>query len=114
MAKRAASGKRNRRRAGEDAELELSTGVEPFQACKGSAFDSQVNLVVINYRHRLCDEDGSSPKAAIDGCVDRGILFDDSAAYIKEVRNWQVKVGSQDQEKTLLVFVPVNLKGVSK
>lgn len=107
MAKRAAGGKRSRRSAGEDAELELPTSDEPFQTCKGSAFDSPVNLVVINYRCRLCDEDGASPKAAIDGCVHRGILLDDSAAHIKEVRNWQVKVGSQEQEKTLLVFIPI-------
>lgn len=107
MARKATRGKRSRRSAGEDAELELSASDESIQACQGAPLNPPVSVVVINYRCRLCDAAGPSSKAAIDGAVRRGILPDDSLTYIKEIRDWQVKVGSQEQEKTLLVFIPI-------
>jgi hypothetical protein len=111
MARKAAKRKRSSRSAGEDAELELLASDESIQASQGPALSTPTSLVVINYRCRLCDADGVSAKAAIDGCVHRGLLPDDSAAHIQEVRSWQVKVGSQEQEKTLLVFIPIESGG---
>ena len=107
MARKATKGKRSSRSASKDAELELLASDESIQAGEGPALDTPVSVVVVNYRCRLCDAAGPSSKAAIDGAVRRGILQDDSLAYIKEVRDWQVKVGSQEQEKTLLVFIPI-------
>lgn len=107
MARKATKRKRSSRSAREDAELERSASDEQVQKGQGPPLNPPVSLVVVNYRCRLCDADGVSAKAAIDGAVHRGLLPDDSAAHIQEVRSWQVKVGSQEQEKTLLVFIPI-------
>ena len=111
MVKRTASRKRSSRSASEDAKLELLASDEPVQAGKSPPLATPARLVVVSYRCRLCDADGISAKAAIDGCVHRGLLPDDSTKYIEEISFRQVKVGSQEKEKTLLVFLPANQSG---
>lgn len=76
-----------------------------------AAFDSPVDLIVVSYRSRLADADGISAKAAIDGCVHRGILPDDGTKWIKEVRYRQIKVKNKKEEKTLLIFIPRKGRG---
>jgi len=71
-----------------------------------AAFDSPVDIIVLSYRTRLADADGVSAKAAIDGCVHRGILRDDDAKWVTEVRHRQIKVKNKEEEKTLLIFIP--------
>ena len=65
-------------------------------------FGSPVSLLVVSYRHRLCDSDGISAKAAIDGLTLAGILENDSPEIVKEVRYEQHKIESNEQEKTII------------
>ena len=88
--------------------MELLTGVQPMAKDEVEAFDTPVNCIVISYRSRLADADGISAKAAIDGCVHRGILQDDDARWVKEVRHRQIKVKNKEEEKTVLIFIPAD------
>lgn len=45
----------------------------------------RVRIHIHSRRRRLCDPDGISAKAAIDGLVKGGLLADDSAKYIDAV-----------------------------
>ena len=103
------SPRRNSRRRGasEATDVERTAGDEQVAAGKVPSLDSRVDLLVVSFRVRLCDADGISAKAAIDGCVHRGLLRDDSTKHIREVRHQQVKVKNQSEEKTLLIFTPV-------
>jgi len=53
--------------------------------------DTRLSLHVHSIRKRLCDSDGISAKAAIDGLVHAGILRNDSPEIIKEVTYSQEK-----------------------
>jgi len=59
----------------------------------------------LSRRHRLADPDGISGKAAIDGLVSAGILSDDSAKQVAEVRHSQVKVSKADAEETVITLM---------
>jgi len=61
--------------------------------------DTRVSIHVHSIRKRLCDADGISAKAAIDGLVRGGILKDDSPKYVKEVTFSQEK---GEEEKTII------------
>jgi hypothetical protein len=93
--------------SGQVADVELPASSEPVAACKGAAFDSRVDIEIVSYRSRLADADGISAKAAIDGLVAAGILRDDSAKEISEVRYRQVKVKNEADEKTEIVITEV-------
>jgi hypothetical protein len=54
-------------------------------------FNSPVSISVHSIRKRLCDIDGISAKAVIDGLVHAKILIDDTPQYVKEVRFSQAK-----------------------
>lgn len=90
------------------ANLEQLTRDESFQTRKVETLDSQVDLFVISYRSRLADPGGVSEKAAVDGCVNCGLLQDDGPKNIREVRHRQIKVKNREEEKTILVFIPVD------
>lgn len=107
MAKKSTTRKRRSGVSGKTANVERIARDESLEASKGEAFDTPVDLLVVSYRVRLADPDGLSGKAAIDGCVHRGILRDDNAKWIREVRYQQVKVKDQSEEKTLLIFTPI-------
>jgi hypothetical protein len=107
MAKRPTTGKRRRGSTGKAPNVERIVCDESLEASKGCAFDTPVDIYIIHYRTRLGDTRGVSEKAAIDGCVHRGILIDDSTKYIREIRDKQIKVKNQSEEKTLLIFTPV-------
>ena len=65
-------------------------------------FDSPVRVTIHSYRKRIADPDGLSAKAVLDGIVRHGgILADDSAKQIKEIRFEQTKA---DEEKTVIVI----------
>ena len=76
-------------------------------------FNSQVCILVHSYRHRLADPDGISAKAAIDGIVRNGILTDDTAKQIEEVRFKQTKIPTKEKEKTIITIEEVG-NGTSK
>lgn len=107
MARRVTRGQRSGGIAGKASDLECVIGHESLETCEGQALNAQADLLVVSYRCRLADMDGVSAKAAIDGCVHRGILRDDNARWIREIRYRQIKVKNQEDEKTLLIFTPV-------
>jgi hypothetical protein len=93
--------------SGKASDVELPASRQSVAACKGAAFDSRVDIEIVSYRSRLADADGISAKAAIDGLVAAGILRDDSAKEVSEVRYRQVKVKNASDEKTEIVITEV-------
>ena len=89
------------------ANVESAVGDAPLEAKKGARLNTPVRITVISYRSRLCDADGVSAKASIDGLVHCGVLPDDSPKFVAEVRYQQVKVKSKEDEKTELVIEEV-------
>ena len=65
--------------------VESAISHEPLAAEKDSGPDKRCRVHVHSKRRRLCDPDGISAKAAIDGLVAAKLLRDDSAKFIKEV-----------------------------
>jgi hypothetical protein len=90
--------------SGQAADVELSVSGQSVQACKGAAFGSRVDIEIVSYRSRLADADGISGKAAIDGIVAAGILREDSAKEVREVRFRQIKVQNETDEKTEIII----------
>ena len=74
-----------------DANVELASKHASLEAQEMPRFDTPVRLVCTSHRKRLADPDGISYKAFIDGIVKAGILEDDSAKHIKEIRCFQEK-----------------------
>lgn len=74
---------------------------------KDKGFDSPVSIHVHSRRFRLCDADGISAKAAIDGIIKAGILPDDSPEYVKEVRYTQEKIKKPEYEETIITLEEV-------
>ena len=62
-----------------------------LSADEASPRDPRVSIHVHSIRARLCDADGISAKAAIDGIVAAGLLKDDSPKHVKEVTFSQEK-----------------------
>lgn len=89
------------------ADLERTVGNEPIQAGKGPAFDTPVSIRVHSYRCRLCDVDGISSKALIDGLVLTNIIADDSTKEVVEVLFKQTKVKNKSDEKVVVTVVRV-------
>jgi len=97
----------NNNDSGQAADVELPAGGQSVQASQGAAPNTRNDIEIVSYRSRLADADGISAKAAIDGCVAAGILRDDSAKYVREVRYRQVKVQNETDEKTEIVITEV-------
>lgn len=95
------------RNTGKDADVERTAGDESVHARKGPTFDAQVSIRVDHYRLRLADPDGLSCKAAIDGLVHCGVLRDDSAQEISEIRHVQHKVKNAEEERTVITITEV-------
>ena len=74
---------------------------------KNARFDTPVRIVVIHRRYRLADPDGLSIKAALDGIVTAGILADDSAKEIEEIRQLQIKIKKPELESTRFIIEPI-------
>ena len=64
-------------------------------------FTKPVEIHVHSIRKRLCDADGISAKAAIDGLVHAGILADDSPKEVKSVTFSQDKGTPEMTEITI-------------
>lgn len=59
-----------------------------------------VKIHIRSFRKRLCDADGISAKAAIDGLVHAGVIPDDSPKYVSVVSYSQEKIKKGEEEKT--------------
>ena len=65
--------------------MESHTRDESVGAQKAPQMDPRCSIHFRQFRKRLCDSDGASGKAVIDGLQLCGILEDDSAVHVKEV-----------------------------
>ena len=90
-----------------------ATNVEP-NTCNGVEGKKKVarlhglyDVEIISYISRLRDPDGTSAKYAIDSIVSAGILQDDNAKFIREIKHRQVKI-KKGAEKTQIIFTAVD------
>ena len=88
-------------------DLERTAGNESIRSGKGPAFDSPVSVRVHSYRCRLCDVDGVSGKALLDGLVHANVIADDSTKEVREVTYAQTKVKNKSDEKVVVTVVRV-------
>lgn len=79
------------RNSAADANVEPHSGNAAYAANRTSRVSTPCSVIVTHVRSRLADPDGVSIKAVLDAIVQNGILADDSAKQIKEVRHRQVK-----------------------
>lgn len=87
--------------------MERTTGNEQVSSKRPQSFNSQVDIRFDHYRIDLADPDGLSGKAAIDGIVHYGLLRDDSAKEVREVRHFQHKVKNFEEECTVITITEV-------
>ena len=87
--------------------LERTAGDESIPKGKGPAFDTPVSIRIHSYRCRLCDVDGISSKALIDGLVLTNVIADDSTKEVREVTYEQTKVKNKSDEKVVVTVVRV-------
>jgi Holliday junction resolvase RusA-like endonuclease len=87
--------------------MESGTFHELPHTFKDEQFATQVSVTICSYRTCLVDADGISAKAILDGFVRCGLLQDDSAKHITEVRYSQVKVKNRSEEKTIVTITEV-------
>ena len=107
MAKRKRSGRLRGCSTNRDAKLEPAVEYERMEADEGAAFDTPVDIFVNHYRTRLLDPSNCCIKAAEDAIVAGGVLRDDSAKEVREVRHRQIKVKDYEEEKTVVMIRPV-------
>jgi len=79
-------------------------GNEPLAEKEAPRFDRPVNILIESHVKRLRDPDGNFCKYFIDAIVDRGLLQDDSAQFVQEIRHRQVK---SKEEKTVIILSEV-------
>ncbi len=85
--------------SGTGANLERNT-INALKAANAiKKIEPPVILSITHYRKRLADPDGLCSKWVIDGIVKAGILPDDNASIIKEIRQKQVK---SSKERTII------------
>lgn len=84
-----------------DANVESDPGDAPVGTHEIAPLFAPCRITVVHTRKRLADPDGLSAKAIIDGIVEAGILPDDSAKQITEVRHRQVK-GSPETTRVII------------
>jgi hypothetical protein len=100
MGKRRKAGAVGGRGPRADADLELSLGDGALAAEEVPRFTAQVDIFVTHRRHRLADPQGASTKAVIDAIVRAGVLADDNAGQIREIRDRQEKIPKEQAEET--------------
>ena len=97
----------NDRPARQATNLERTTCDESLATCGRAAFDSPVSIRIDSYRCRLCDVDGISGKALIDGLVLAKIIADDTTKEVKEVLFSQTKVKNKTEEKVIVTVARI-------
>jgi hypothetical protein len=83
------------------ADLESTSRHESVGKEARSGLDKKFRVRVHSRRARLADPDGVSAKAVIDGLVQAGVLPDDSAEFIEEIRFTQ-ETAKEDQTVIVL------------
>jgi len=86
------------------ADVEPGPRHEPEPAHGPEAIDAPVVITVHSFRHKLADPDGLCCKWVIDALVAGGVLRDDRAEFVAEVRHRQTKVPKTEAERTLLIL----------
>ena len=81
------------------ANVEPATSGKPLEAGKDTGLAPPVDIVIHSFRARLADPDGVSAKAAIDELVRSGVIEDDSARFVREVRYRQTKVKNKEDAR---------------
>lgn len=84
-----------------DADLEQNLVNAALRTNETAAFSAPCRITFHHVRKRLADIDGLSGKAVIDGFVQVGILANDTAKQVTEVRHCQTK---GDNEETRVVI----------
>lgn len=84
---------------------------DPCNESKRSNAMQKINKPVVisvhSRRYRFADPDGISAKWAIDAIVKAGVLVDDSAKEVKEVRFSQEKISKEFEEDTIITIEEV-------
>ena len=83
------------------ADLESYISDAPLAEEEIERLDSPCRIHIHSHRKREVDADGVSAKAAIDGAVHAGILYDDSPKYVKEVSY------SQEKDKEEITYMRI-------
>lgn len=80
------------------ANMESNTSHAPLgaQEVAGLVTSGRVSLHIHSRRKRLCDADGISGKAVIDGLVHAGLLQDDSPKFVEKVSYSQEKAATEE------------------
>jgi hypothetical protein len=82
--------------------VERTAGDEPLAKNGSPAFDTPVRILVHSYRCRLCDVDGISSKALLDGLVLANVIANDTTKEVQEVRYLQTKVKTKAEEQAVI------------
>ena len=85
--------------------MEPSASNAALSADEIPSLGTPVTVRVISYRRYRHDTDGVSVKAVLDGLVAAGILSGDTSEQISSVTFESRKVGSKDDEKTIIRLV---------
>lgn len=81
-----------------NANVESDSGNAAFRADEVTTIPAPCCVTFTHTRKRLADPDGVSTKAVLDGFVQVGVLADDSAQQVTEVRHCQVKGRTEETE----------------
>lgn len=65
---------------------------------EGERLHTRCSIRVHSLRKKLCDPDGQSAKALLDGLAKAGVFEDDSARFIKEISYSQEVAKGRDEE----------------
>ena len=104
------TGKRNKNRHPDtNAKLEQLIRHGRTQAGKTSKYSSPVYILVYHRRYRPIDPDNLSIKYVLDEFIARGLLRDDSAKEIIEIRHCQQQIYKPEIEETIFEIVPAAL-----
>lgn len=82
--------------------MESNSGNTRMEAKKDARPNTPARITITSRRKRLCDVDGISAKAIIDGLVHCGILQDDGPQFVAEIKYRQEKVSNEADEVTVV------------
>ena len=86
------------------ADMESGASNALLGAEKVTRLDSPCRIHIHSKRHRLADADGICAKYVIDGLIHGGLLPNDSARWVKNVSFSQEKIGTDREEKTVVMI----------
>lgn len=102
------NGKNINRGAGSATKLESGSFHAAEKQDAVEAINERVAITFIVYRHKLIDPDNNYSKHFTDGIVESGLLRNDTASEIEEIRYRQVKIPEWEQERTVIELTPAD------